>query len=254
MARPKKAKQKHEPESIAHALDEIESTGDRLTEWILANPRIILGTVFAILVVAAGYAGVRSSNESSLEAASAALGIEQVGYRQAMGAAAEDIVIAEPANPETARRVREEYVARFQKVATEHAGTAGGAVAALETGLLEQALGEPDAALATWQEAASQADASSPLRALLELRVAAAHETDGRWTEAGEAFERAAAIQDFPLRQTARAEAARCYAEAGELDRAIAAYEQAKREAPDAFLPEHVESRMQELQAAQRLN
>ena len=32
-------------------------------------------------------------------------------------------------------------------------------------------------------------------------------------------------LETFPLRQTARAEAARCYAEAGEIERALAAYQ-----------------------------
>jgi tetratricopeptide (TPR) repeat protein len=254
VARPKKAKQRHEPESIAHTLDEIESSGDRLTQWVLDNPRIILGAGAAILLLAAGYGALHASSESGLEAASAALGAEQNAYKLAMGASPEDIVIPEPANPETARRVREEFAERFGKVATEYAGTAGGAVAGLEAGTLEQQLGRPEEALAAWQQAAESTDASSPMRALLELRIAAAHEAAGRWLEAGEAFERAAEVESFPLRQAARGDAARCYAEAGETERALAAYEQTKREAPDAFLPEHVEARMQELQAAQRLN
>ncbi len=254
MARPKKAKHRQEPESIAHALEEIESTGDRVTEWVIENPRTILGTGLAILVVAAGVALVQSRTEAGREDASAALGVVQSEYRQAMGASADDVIVPEPANPETARRVREEFVARFEEVAANHAGTAGGAIAGLEAGDLEDELGQTDEAVATWQQAAAQLGTGNPLTALLELRVAAAHEAAGRWVEAGEAFERAADVPSFPLRQTARAEAARCYAEGGDDARALTAYDRVKREDPDAFLPEHVESRMAELRIAERLN
>ena len=254
MARPKKAKQRHEPESIAHTLDEIESTGDRITEWALENPRIILGAGAAILVVAAGVALVQARAESNREEASAALGAVQTEYRLAMGASPDDVIIPEPANPETARRVREDFVQRFEEVATTHPGTAGGAIAGLEAGDLEEALDQPDEAVATWEQTAAQIGPSSPLSALLQLRMAAVHEAAGRWIEAGEAFERAADVESFPLRYTARAEAARCYAEGGEDARALEAYDRVKRDDPNAFLPEHVESRMAELRIAQHLN
>ena len=89
--------------------------------------------------------------------------------------------------------------------------------------------------------------------ALIELRIAAAYEAEGRWLEAGEAFERAANVESFPMRHTARAEAARCYAEAGDVERALSTFERLQANAPDAFLPEHLNARLRELQAAQRL-
>jgi len=254
VARPKKAKQRREPESIAHTLDEIQSFGDRLTDWISENPKIVLGTVLAVLVAGAGYGLMSSVRESSREEASAALGAAQDEYRQAMGAQPGDVVVSEPANPETARQVREEYVERFRSVMEDHAGTTAAALAGLEVGVLEQELGQPEDALATWQEAAASLGPNDPVAALLELRVAAVHEAGGRWLEAGEAFERAADVASFPLRYTARADAARCYAEAGETERALAAFNRVKTEDPDAFLPEHLNARLMELQAAQRLN
>ena len=115
LARPKKARQKREPESIAQTLNEIESTGDRLSEWISENPRLILGVVLGITVVAGGYALITSSRETALEDASAALGRVQSDYRKAMGASPDDLVVSEPANPETAKRVRAEFVERFDR-------------------------------------------------------------------------------------------------------------------------------------------
>ena len=120
--------------------------------------------------------------------------------------------------------------------------------------MLEQALDMPEEAVATWLAAIAELDPGDTITALLELRVAAAYETDSRWIEAGEAFERAADVQSFPLRRMARAEAARCYVEAGEVERALAAYERVKSEDPVGFLPEHLDARLLELQAAQRVN
>jgi tetratricopeptide (TPR) repeat protein len=254
VARPKKAKQHREPESIAHTLDEIESRGDRISIWISENPIPILGTGLGILLLVGGLSLVVSMQESRLEDASAALGVVQAEYRQAMGASLDDVIVNEPANPETARRVREEYTVRFAEVAAEHAGTAGAALAGLEAGLLEQALGMPDEAVSTWQATVSELEPGDTIAALLELRLAAAFEADARWVEAGEAFERAADIESFPLGQTARAEAARCYAEAGEIIRALAAYDRVKNEDPAGFLPEHLDAQLLELRATQLIN
>ena len=69
MARPKKARQRREPESAAHTLDEIESTADRIAEWISDNPRLILGIALAITLVTAGYALITSAQETAREEA-----------------------------------------------------------------------------------------------------------------------------------------------------------------------------------------
>lgn len=255
MARPKKARQRRETESIAHTLDEIESTGDRLSQWISEHPAPILGAVLGITVVAAGYALITSTQDSALEAATAALGSAQSGYRQAMGASPGDAEVVEPANPETARTVREEYIARFGEIAEQHAGTAGAALAALEMGDLEETLGRSDEALETWLAAVQVLGPDAPLSALIELRIAAALEAAERWTEAGEAFERVAGIETYPLRAGARADAARCFAEAGETERALSAFSLAQADDPDGLRAKYpvLSSRLLELQAAQRL-
>jgi len=255
LARPKKAKQRREPESIAHTLDEIESTGDRLSEWISENPFPILATVLAITVAAGGYALITSNQESALEAATAALGSAQSDYRKAMGASPGDTEVIEPANPETARTVREEYVSRFAEIVEHHPGTAAAALAALEMGNLEEELGRSDEALATWLAASEQVGPQDALGALIALRVAAAHEAGERWVDAAEAFERAASVESYPLRDHARAEAARCFAQAGETERALSAFALAQADDPARFQARYpvLSSRLLELQAAQRL-
>jgi tetratricopeptide (TPR) repeat protein len=253
LARPKKGKARREPESLAHTLDEIESTGDRLGEWISNNPRPILAVGLAIVLLAAAYAMVTTTQETAREKASAALGRVQSDYRTAMGASPDDTEISEPANPETARRVREEFIERFSEVLEQYPGTVAAALAALDLGTLQEKLGRSDDAVATWLGAVERIGPDAPVGALVELRVAAAYEAEGRWLEAGEAFERAASIEDFPMRLRARAEAARCFAEAGEVDRALAAFARVEADDPNTFLPAHLSARIRELQAAQRL-
>ena len=94
---------KKHPESAAATLDQIQSRGDRLAEWMAANPAILLGTAVGILVIAGGYGLFSSLRTDSLETASAALAKVDNEYREAMGAAPESLEIVEPANPETAR-------------------------------------------------------------------------------------------------------------------------------------------------------
>ena len=101
-----------------------------------------------------------------------------------MGAAPDDLVVTAPANPETARRVRTEYVERFAEVVAAHPGTAGAALAGLEIGILDHDLGRPDEALAMWLETAQQVGSDSRIGALIELRIGAAYAAAGRWYDA----------------------------------------------------------------------
>lgn len=254
MARPKKAKHRREPDSAAATLDELESLGDKVATWMSDNPGLILTAGAVILAVGALWGFVRSSEQDAKIDASVALAQVQAGYRTAMGGAADEIEVQEPANPETGKTVREEYVELFEQVAEAHAGTGAGIVALLEAGLLQQQLEREDDALATWQSAAGVADRGSALTALLELHIAGVQEQQSRWIQAAESFERAAAVESFPLRYSALGDAARCYAEAGDVDRALAAFERVESEAPDVYLPEHLSTRLRELRAARHLN
>ena len=64
-------------------------------------------------------------------------------------------------------------------------------------------------------------------------------------------LEAASAISDFPVRYLALAEAARCYAEAGESAKALAAFERLQAEAPQLRVPAHIQARLTELRAVQ---
>jgi tetratricopeptide (TPR) repeat protein len=245
---------RREPESAAATLDEIQSLGDKIAAWVGRNPLPVLGTAVAILVVAAAWGLIASHIEGTRVDASAALAEVQAEYRLAMGADPSALEVVEPANPETARRVRSEFVERFQEVAQDYAGTASGALARLEAGGLQQELEQTGEAVQTWQLAADELAADDPIRALLLMRIAASQEAEMRWIEAAETYQEAAAIERYPLRYGALADAARCFAEAGERDRALETFDRIENEAPQQRVPEHINARMRELRAQEHLD
>jgi len=242
-------KKNRRPDSAAETLDRMQSAGDRLAEWLEKKRTAILVILGLLLVGAAGYGYWSSAQADLQEAASIALARAHQGFMADMGASPSDILPTEPANPETATRVRREYVAIFAAVRSDHPGTPESQVAALQQGDLEQALGDSAAAEATWVGALSEGAPSDGLRGLILLRVAAAREAAGDWPAAAAFFEEAGGLSDFPLRSQALGDAARCYAEAGDDAMAIATYDRASG-AEGRPLPVHIRSRIEELRAA----
>ena len=120
---------KNKPESAAETLDQLQSAGDRMAEWVGANSKPILIAAAVFLVAAAAYGFWETSRSESGEAASIALAEAQQGLRRDMGTGANELVVAEPANPATALEVRTRYLQRFQDVADRFPGTAQGAIA-----------------------------------------------------------------------------------------------------------------------------
>jgi tetratricopeptide (TPR) repeat protein len=243
------ARKKHHPESAAQTLDQIESRGDRIVEWVGNNPMILLGTAFAILLAAGALGLGFQSRDNARNESAAALSRVQALYRVAMGASPGSIDIPEPANPETAREVRTEYLAQFLAVADEHSGSAAAGLALLEAGRLQLALGEGDQALAMYDRALGELDDSNPVRALVLASQGAVHEVAGRWSEAGAAYETASNVANYPLRYEALSDSARCYAQAGEDSKAIQALDSIRIEAPNYRIPPYVEARINELKA-----
>jgi tetratricopeptide (TPR) repeat protein len=166
-----------------------------------------------------------------------------------MGAAPGSFEVVEPANPETGRQVRREFVTRFLEVADEHAGAASAVAARMEAAALQDQAGDREAALESWRRAADEAAGAGALEGLALVRLARALEARSLWEEAGIAHERAGGIEDLPTRFLALADAARCFAEAGDAERAVEIFERIEAEAPDATLPAHTEARLLELKA-----
>ncbi|MDJ0869452.1 MAG: tetratricopeptide repeat protein [Myxococcota bacterium] len=230
-------------------LEELESLGDRLARWVAENPFPILAVVGTILAIAAIAGGYAAWSRGQAEGASMAFADARREYVEAMGGKASDFEVPEPANPETAQEVRNEFVNRFVKLGQDYAGTAPGALALLEAGEIYLQLEAPDRALEVWQQGVEQAGADSAVRAVLLSRVARLQEQDDEFEAAARSHEAAAAIAVYPLRYEALGDAARCWLEAGRPEAALAIQQRLATEAPDVKLPPYVQSRLDELGA-----
>ena len=236
--------------SAAETLEEIESGAERLAEWIQEHLAIVVGFVVVALVGAGGFSWYLGARDSAETEASSALGAARNDYLAAMGAPPGAIDVPELANPEAAERIRSEYRERFQSIADEHAGTVAGALARMEVGNLLSEVGEWEASLEAWEQALAEAPPTPGLRGLLLGRIAQTHEELGSWERAAESHEEAAGLEEYPLRYWAMADAARCWARAGQRERALALYERVESEAPDMKLPDHMRVQIRELRAA----
>ena len=240
---------KHHKGEPADTLEELESVGERLVQWVGANPVIVLGIAGAILLGAASYGGYRAFAHAQAEKASTSLATLRSEFVAAMGGKATDVEVPEPANPETAKTVRTEYTDKYLAIAKEWRGTPTAALSLLEAGELFAKLGNPDRALEVSIQASEQVPAASPIRAVIESRIAHLQEEKGDFAAAATAYEAAAAVPGNPLHADALAQAARCAAEAGKTEQALALYQRLKTETPDLKLAPHIEARLQELEA-----
>ena len=242
---------KKTPNSAGDALRDLEQTGDRVADWASQHAILILGAIAAVLVLAAGVGLYIQHGSDARDRAADALALATSQYRLAMGADPNGGAIVEPANPELAERTRTRFVERFNELALEHEGTAAGAVAWLEAGTLQSELGRPDDAVVSFS-AARDAAGDLAISALASTRLAALAEDRGDPAAAAEAYEAAAEIVRFPLRAASLTSAARCWVEAGEVDRALAVYQRVEATYPDEPIAPQIESLMAELRLAQR--
>ncbi|MEE9608417.1 MAG: tetratricopeptide repeat protein [Myxococcota bacterium] len=234
---------------LPDALANVESAGERMAAWVAANARAVLIGAGVVLATAAALGGYRSWHEGREDTASSALERVRGAYLEAMGADPGSLVVPELANPSAARAIRVEYADRFREVAVEQAGTVAGTLAQLEAGDLFEASGQPERAVEAWREAAATAPRNSALRGVVLQRVATAEEEAGLWAEAGATHEAAAQIRAFPPRYWALLDAARCFAQAGEVERARELFARVDAEAPDLRVPDHLRALARELRA-----
>ena len=249
------ARKRSKRDTADAVIEEFESFAERGAEWI-GKHAILVGSLIALsLGLAAAYAGYQSWHGNREAGASAALDRVQSEYLEAMGAGPGALEVPELANPDAAKRIKQEFSGRFAAVASEHRGTVPGTLAALAQGNLveeqtsheNREAGSP--AIAIWTEALDTAPRNGRLQAILWERIAQSQEESGRWLEAAEAHEQAGRIASFPLRYRALADAARCYIEADQIEAARALSDRVADEAPSLRLPEHIRSQRRELVA-----
>jgi hypothetical protein len=230
-----------------HVIEEIESIAERAAQWIRDHLALSIAILVIILGTAAGIGAFRAYQTHRAEAASDAFDRVTSSYLEAMGADPSALVVPELANPAAAATIRSEYATQYAAVAEEHAGTVGAALARLEQGNLIEAGGETDAAVAIWQGAIDDLGRNPNLRAIFEQRIGQAYDSDARWLDAAEAYARAGETQGYPLRYQALAEAARCYQQAGENERARELALRIAAESPEPMLPQELSALLAEL-------
>lgn len=230
-------------------IEEFESAADRMAQWVANNAWLAGGLLVVVLGTAAAWGGYRSWSQGREDAASNALDRVQTAYLLAFGAQPGALEEPELANPAAGMAIREEYVGKFQEVAEEHSGTVAGTLAFFEEAKLLDRLGRPEQTEEIWHQALASASGNPGLVGLIQQRIAQTHEERGEWAEAAAAHEQAGRAEGYALRHWALVDAARCYAAAGERERALELYEEVEREAPDLSLPDHLRTQFRELRA-----
>jgi len=236
--------------SATKTLDEIESAGDRFVVWLAENQGLLLAIAAVVLLAAGGWGYVSATGQETSSAADAALGAAQNEYRVAMGGQPGEAAIPEPANPEAARQIREEFAARFAQVGQDHLGTGPGAVAFLEAGKIQQALGDAPAAIASYTTGLDSLPATDALRGFLWSRLGSVYEANDQWTEAADVYAKAGALKGYAIRAGASASAIRAYVHAGQPSAALALADQLQASAPDFVLSESLQAEVAELRFA----
>src|SRR5687767_6690658 len=95
--------------AAAEMLGELESAGDRVSEWLQKNLVPVAIAIVALLVISGLGAWWISSRRSAEHDASAALAQARSDYLSAMGANPGAIEVPELANPAAAAQIRAEY-------------------------------------------------------------------------------------------------------------------------------------------------
>jgi tetratricopeptide (TPR) repeat protein len=201
------------------------------------------------LLLAGAYGGYNTWSTRRAEGASDALSEVRSDYLAALGASPNDLDLPELANPEAARQIREEFAGHFRGVAEDYSGTTAGSLAWIEVAEILGTEGRFEEAIETLRQALGGTSRSSALRAITLQHMAKWQEEAGLWAEAAQSHQSAGEIAGFSLRHWALADAARCFARAGDSERALALFDQIETEAPEWSLPPHLRSLARELRS-----
>jgi hypothetical protein len=231
-------------------LGELESAADRLSEWLQTHIALVSAAIVTLLVVAGVGAWIASWRQDAEEEASSVLAQTRADYLAAMGAEPGAIEVPQLANPAAAQQIRADFEKRFATVAEEHAGTVAGALAVVEQAGLVNAGGRSDEAISLLEHALAEAPRNDAVRGLIGQRLAQRFEDAGKWAEAADRHEAASKLTDYPLREWALADAARCRAMAGDAAAARTLYDRLDQQAPQLQLSDEQRSQRAELRAA----
>ncbi len=233
------------PTPPAELVQELDSVFERGAAWVGAHPQIVLVVIGALLAAAAAIGGLGSLRTSRAKAAEAEISGVYDAYLAAMGASPGAREVPEPANVEIGRKTRAEFSAKLLAAAKNHDESAAAVAGRLQAAELLENVGDADGAFKARELAAKHGPSGSGATAIALARYAVALEAKGNLTEAAQALEESGEI-DSPARALALADAARCYALAGDSKRALELYARAEEIGVDE-VPIHVRQRLIEL-------
>jgi tetratricopeptide (TPR) repeat protein len=204
-----------------------EATLRRGLEWVTSHPREVLGGLVAFLL-AAGVATAAYELRGRAETrAQDELARAERSFAEALGGDPKLTVIPEPANPDQARRVREESKVEFDRIARDHAGTRAADFARFRAAEISLDLGEAAGARERLERLAADLEPDDVLRGIA-LRLRAYQDAQaGDFLAAAEWYLRATEVESYPDRASVWVEAARNFERAGAFARAADAYAEA---------------------------
>jgi len=220
-----------------------------LLEWITEHNReFLIGLGVLVVCVAIG-AVVWEVAKSRRTAASAELAAIEAGFVSEMGSEPSAAMIAEPANPEQAKKAREAALAKFDAFAQAHGNSDLARDARLRSGELEVDLRQLDAADTRLAALIAELGDRDPRKAMaLGLRGYVLEELD-RPKEAAPLYEAGGAIESYPPRALLWLTAARTHMRLGEHESALKALDRAIEAEADLETDPEVASMRREVQA-----
>ncbi len=220
--------------------------------WVVERLRWVLTLLGVVLVVGVGVAISHDRRTQGENDAQRALNKVETGFSVAMGSPADEIWVAEPANPEQAQRGREEALARFEAVSLEHPGTRAARLADLRAAEMEVELERWPDAESRLTELVGELAEYDLLRAVVLRLLGYSQEQQGRFAEAGESYEQAALPGRYPAAGSVWLQAGASFARAGAMERAVGAYQKVLSTDPELAEQSGVVERLSELASLAR--
>ena len=250
MVRLRKKKEQHsEHEGLDEALQQIETHGDQLAQWVGENSQQVLIAIGLILLVAASISYAKIRHEHRENAAFAAVGAVDYGFKKETNSINDLGESAQLANPETLKELRDTYSQKFTDAADEHSGTTAAALSLLQAGILVSQSGDEEGAVQKWEEALKEASGNSGMEDLIRMRLASSYEGLDRWVDAAKAYESLATKDSIYGQKRAMADAARCYLNAGDNEAATKLIDGLREEGDLEGLPPYLKAKIAALRS-----
>jgi tetratricopeptide (TPR) repeat protein len=209
-------------------LERFEARAQVVFDWIGEHPRQVLAGIGGAVLAGLLVTGVYEWIDRSENAAQEALAKVERRFAEELGGDPRLAILPEPANPDQARRAREQALAGAAE--------------------MEVDLGQLDAAEARLAELDQQLGESDPLRAIALRLTAYARQLEGQHVEAGAAYREGAEIETYPDSSSLWLAAAQSFERGGDTDRAMLAYQEVLASDPELGEREGVLGRMELLE------